>query len=844
MPRLTIPVCYLVFLLFATGYALLTPPGQAPDEMPHLQFIDYLAHTPGIPDRRTDNIYQDHHPPLYHATGALALRAAKTIDFTRTVAVPGPYDIAIDLGAPALDRGAVEAAGAAVPPALRAELEAKANLRPRHFEIERGQFLLVRLLSVLLAVGTLALVHATARLLLSDAGAVSLAVGFAALLPQFQFLGAVINCDIMAVFTGNLVLWLVTRALVHGTIAEARTAVGIGLGLGAALLSKMSGIAMVVPVGAAFVLTARLTGVGRTARQVAIAFGVAALVGGWWYALNFVRYGDPFMVDVQAQTMGEQIHQPPHNAHFFAAYFYGTIQSFFGNVGPYRVPLADWAFYVYLGLTGLFLAGLLRMRTEPKDAASAHPIGDDTAPVANRGVALWVLAIGLFATWAVVFRGNLTFYSFQGRYLFPALSSIAVFAGLGWTEAIRPGGLARLAFFAFFLGSAVHLFAFRFVPYYYARRDARAGALVERYDDPGHPEGAPHLVAGSPHEAWGAFGGRRDPSLTTARGAPVSFVYTGLPLGEPLSIRVQFGGRFAEDPPHHYFVQRVRVDGAIVAPALMVAPRMRTVRLPAVSVPASSRLELAIEPVPGLAPFATVAQVWVERTALRPTGLVVPAEWTRGRPVRFEARIENRGERPVGGAIGLDYGTPGARRALGPAVRFDAIAPGETATITGTFAPPADGPTEGTFRARLHPDGADPIVDINPCISNASVGKIEAREGAFGGFAVIAADDGALRTDLPLALPTPGPWTLVVHARRSTGGTLEAIVTDGERIVQRGTLASGTTTVSIEAWPVGTGALQLIGKGEVAIDRITVSPAPGNDLGAIAFPHEPVCRIR
>ena len=506
------PILYLVFLFFALAYALLTPPGQAPDEMPHLHYVDFLLHEKRLPHRFRDAVYQDHHPPLYYAAGALALRLGQVLDPRFCLDVPGPWAVRIDLARPALDREALERGKALVPEALRPELMAKANLKPRHFSITFGQLLCVRLLSVLLALATLVCVDLTARLLLSGAGrAWVTALAFTALLPQFQFMGGVINCDIMAIFTANLLLHGLVRSGVRGTTALPRTSVLLGLGLGLCLLSKMSAIAMIAPVVVAYGFTARVTGVKRAGASLALCLLVALLVGGWWYALNFARYDDPFMVAAQAATMGEQIHQPPLNKHYFAAYFFSTIRSFFGQLGPFTLPVPDRAFFFYVALFGLALTGLaLRLRKRPGVVLPPGGIG-----------ALWVLAAGFFATWAVVFAGNLTFYSAQGRYLYPGLAAVAVALALGLEEALQPGRWLRLAAGGVLLLIPVDVFVTRFLPEYYPHRDRADRPLTLHHENAGHPHLSPALRAGMPTRARGSFGSERNPAMTTARNVPM-----------------------------------------------------------------------------------------------------------------------------------------------------------------------------------------------------------------------------------------------------------------------------------------------------------------------------------
>jgi len=836
---------YLVFLLFALAYAVLTPPGQAPDEMPHLHYVDFLLHERRLPHRFRDAVYQDHHPPLYYAAGALALKAGQVLDPRFCIDVPGPWAVRLDLARPALDREALDRGKALLPEALRPELMAKANLKPRHFSITVGQLLCVRLLSVLLALATLVCVDCTARLLLSGAGRAAMtALAFTALLPQFQFIGGVINCDIMAIFTANLLLYGLVRSGVRGTTALPRTSALLGLGLGLCLLSKMSGIAMAVPVVAAYALAARVTGVKRAGATLALALLVAVLAGGWWYALNFARYDDPFMVAAQAATMGEQIHQPPLNKHYFAAYLFSTVRSFFGQLGPFTLPVPDRAFFLYTALLGLALVGLaLRFRKRPGVAL----------PPGGRG-ALWVLGAGFLATWAVVFAGNLTFYSAQGRYLYPGLAAVAVALALGLEESLRPGRWLRLAAGLVLLAIPLDVFFTRFLPEYYPRRDRVDRPLILHYENAGHPHLSPALRAGTPFLARGGFGSKANPAATTARGGRVAFRFEKLPLGEPLQVRLRFGEFFDAKVPWRHPVQSVHLGGAQVAGGLMVTPRNRE---GVYAVPGSAgltdALDVAVCLVPETGPQATVSEVWVEQCAVVPRALVVPAgRHRRGSRIRVEATVENR-HPDEAARILLGFGLETRKKGGNPTWLGEPAAltleAGSTVSHQATLTLPRDAPAgPARIRAFLAPGMGSPWIDINPCISTPSVGIIEPDPGAFGCYAIRSARTAGPRLESRLPLPaTPrGRYGLRVHAALGPGSAaLEAAILTQGRTCTTCRAESGSPEAGawseIESdfhWPGGPGEIRLDGTGDVRVDRIRLVPlwVPGVNLNP--FPHE------
>jgi 4-amino-4-deoxy-L-arabinose transferase-like glycosyltransferase len=128
-----------------------------------------------------------------------------------------------------------------------------------------------------------------------------LTAGLVGLTPQVVFLGGALNADNAIGSFATLGLWLVLRWLRRGP--SAGLAVVMGLALGAASLSKLSGLAAAA-VGIAFMglrtfvsaTTDKGAPRGRSTallRDCVVAAAVAALVAGWWYARNWVELGDP-----------------------------------------------------------------------------------------------------------------------------------------------------------------------------------------------------------------------------------------------------------------------------------------------------------------------------------------------------------------------------------------------------------------------------------------------------------------------------------------------------------------------------------------------------------------------
>jgi len=129
-----------------------------------------------------------------------------------------------------------------------------------------------------------------------------------------------------------------------------------------------------------------------------------------------------------------------------------TFNSVWAQVGWMGVP-ADARMYVVLALfTGLVVSGAivfyLRSRSDPASA--------DLRP--HQAIQLlWLSALLTVATYVGY---NLSFLQPQGRYLFPALGSLAVAVALGLREILRPSMARKLTGLALFLSVSLFVSSF------------------------------------------------------------------------------------------------------------------------------------------------------------------------------------------------------------------------------------------------------------------------------------------------------------------------------------------------------------------------------------------------
>ncbi|MEZ4610201.1 MAG: glycosyltransferase family 39 protein [Caldilineaceae bacterium] len=361
-------------------------------------------------------ITQSKHPPLYHATAAVASLGEPVNDFLRA----NP-DVQFQ-----------PASGWSPNFFIHTMLEAMP------WRGGAQAFHLVRLWSVLLSTLTVAATYALARAAFPAAPWVALAA--AALLagiPEFAFIGGAANNDNAAALFGTLALWGGV-AILRG---EGRVRAGwwTPLALGLGLLSKTSTLGVWPAVGVAIVAGAvaahdpAATRPGAWLRAAAASWrrwlvtglwvGVPALlVAAPWFLRNWRLYGDPLGMALARQTI--DVRTTPWTGADTWWLLRGWFVSFWGKFGGAgHIPMAGWIYVLLAALSALAVVGLVRLviacRPQfPRDA-------------------VWVLLLALGSVALVMWRYSLVALGTdQGRLLFPAVGALVTLLAAGWLALI------------------------------------------------------------------------------------------------------------------------------------------------------------------------------------------------------------------------------------------------------------------------------------------------------------------------------------------------------------------------------------------------------------------------
>lgn len=421
MRRTTHPLLTLIIALYIAlgiAYAIYTPMWQVPDEPAHYNYIADLAHTGRLP------ILEPGDYPFEYLEEIKARRfpPSMPIDEIDYEAWQPPlyYLLAVPL------------------------FKATAGLSTA------DQVTALRLLSV--ASGAI-LLYATYQLVKivfdSDEILALTTTTLVAFIPMHIAMTAAVNNDTLAelIIAGLL---LVSLLRLQGRLSNRWFALGGGTLYGLGLLTKGS----VYPMGA--VLLGAEVGYRWieerknphfSIRALLSLFAVSLALSAWWFVRNAVVYGDldifgrkrhDMVVTGQIRT-ADWIADHGWTAYWDRAWNF-TFKSFWGVFGWMGVFMDQRIYTVLLLLTafavagfGLFLVQALRNpgRLRRRQWAS-----------------LALLALNILLTFGTFVWYNLTFMQHQGRYLFPALIPIALFAALGFQQLVprplQPAALGML----------------------------------------------------------------------------------------------------------------------------------------------------------------------------------------------------------------------------------------------------------------------------------------------------------------------------------------------------------------------------------------------------------------
>jgi len=431
----------LLFILAAhlglsLWYSVSLPILEGEDEAAHYAYVRYLAHEHQLPPISLE-IIQAYHPPLYYGLGALLTFWVS--DSEKPAANPywgyDTYRFGVDN--------------------KNQYVHAPAESFP--YEGTSLAVHLIRWLSVLFGLGTVALVYITVRTAFPQRPNLALgATAFAAFLPAFLSSTSVVSNDSLANLLGALLIYLTVRGLRRGV--SWRAALGLGCVGGLLLLNKLStafilGPALLVVAANGFPRKPVRTNLKAFWQRLLAAVIPIVLLPLPWFIRNLIVYGELTNVRELNRVLGVVRQTPLTLGQFFENVQVG-FNRFWVEFGIGQITAPDWL-YAGLGvLTLVAVAGWVWWLIEERVAPTLT--NEDRQSL----VALVVFAV--LAVGAVVAYIFVNVHGAQTRlFTFPALPALAPLLVAGWAQWLpehwRPkavwglaGGMGLLALAALF----------------------------------------------------------------------------------------------------------------------------------------------------------------------------------------------------------------------------------------------------------------------------------------------------------------------------------------------------------------------------------------------------------
>lgn len=449
-------VLLATFAGVAIWYSIAIPAGEGVDEIPHFEYVRYVKEHGRLPVQpRTAGedvqVWMGHHPPLYYLLGSLVIAGVDTSDSAAVFRSNPHFVWAENTG--------------------RNGWNVMLHFGQDRFPW-RGSVLalhLLRLMTVGLGVVTLYSIYRGAQLLFPEWPWAPLGVAaIIGLNPSFLFMSSTVHHDTLQAMIFALAAWWALRFL-EGPERRHELELG-GLLLGAALLTKLSGLALVPVMIFTLALKSWLRREWKGLPQrVARLTAVAALVAGWWFARNQWLYGDPLGWRTFLSVHQHMVRAGPYTWHAFVHEFLGQIgRTFWGAFGYMHITFPEVTRPLWW-LSGLAGVGLI-VGLCPCCRGSAH------WPKWSVVVSLLLLLFLSFVRFSIATVG-----AGHGRYLFPAGLSIGALLILGWNSLSgwRCHGLLSVGIAVGMLAYAIWL-PYRFVlPKYAAPAEASAEELAQ-----------------------------------------------------------------------------------------------------------------------------------------------------------------------------------------------------------------------------------------------------------------------------------------------------------------------------------------------------------------------------
>lgn len=273
------------------------------------------------------------------------------------------------------------------------------------------QVYVLRYLSLLMGLITVLVSYFAVRKVFPDKKYIYLGIPtFIATLPMYQYISASINNDNLANLFGAILIYYICSSLRDKL--SSKLVILASLFIGMSIITKIILLPLAAILGIIIFIRILREKSKKIVKMLYLIIPII-LISSWWFIRNYILYGEPLGWAAMSELWSGLQYKNIFNQELFITWWKTIYKSFFGIFGKLNILLPIYVYLFYSILTVVSIFGWFQASIRKKYST------------VQRNTVL-ILLFGFFITLFGVFYNSTKFYQPQGRYLFPALISIAI----------------------------------------------------------------------------------------------------------------------------------------------------------------------------------------------------------------------------------------------------------------------------------------------------------------------------------------------------------------------------------------------------------------------------------